>query len=103
MNFTGIIIGAATFVCIGMFHPLVIKIEYHFGTKLWWLFLFAGLAAVVVALVVHQVVLSSLLGVFGFSSFWSIYELFEQKRRVEKGWFPMNPKRAHEYKCDKKS
>jgi hypothetical protein len=23
-----------------------------------------------------------------FSSFWSILELFEQKKRVEKGWFP---------------
>ncbi|MBR6132510.1 MAG: DUF4491 family protein, partial [Bacteroidales bacterium] len=31
MNFTGLIIGAATFLCIGVFHPLVIKAEYHFG------------------------------------------------------------------------
>ncbi|MBR1946747.1 MAG: DUF4491 family protein, partial [Bacteroidaceae bacterium] len=28
-----------------------------------------------------------------FSSFWSIGEVFAQKRRVEKGWFPANPKR----------
>ncbi|MBQ5864199.1 MAG: DUF4491 family protein, partial [Bacteroidales bacterium] len=27
------------------------------------------------------------------SSFWSILEVFEQKKRVEKGWFPKNPKR----------
>ena len=27
-----------------------------------------------------------------------IGELFEQKKRVEKGWFPMNPKRTDEYK-----
>lgn len=101
MNFTGIIIGAATFLCIGMFHPLVIKTEYYFGTKLWWVFLLVGLASVVVAMVVGNVVLSSLLGVFGFSSFWSIYEVFEQKRRVEKGWFPMNPKRTHEYRRKK--
>ncbi|MBO7458075.1 MAG: DUF4491 family protein [Paludibacteraceae bacterium] len=25
------------------------------------------------------------------SSFWSILELFEQKKRVERGWFPKNP------------
>ncbi|MCQ2295500.1 MAG: DUF4491 family protein [Bacteroidales bacterium] len=98
MNYIGIIIGAVTFLCIGLFHPLVIKVEYYFGTKLWWAFLFVGLAAVIVAITVDNVVLSSLLGVFGFSSFWSIYEVFEQKRRVEKGWFPKNPKREKEYR-----
>lgn len=29
----------------------------------------------------------------GFSCFWSIKELFEQEKRVEKGWFPKNPRR----------
>ena len=36
---------------------------------------------------------SSLLGVFAFSSFWTIKEVFEQEQRVRKGWFPSNPKR----------
>ena len=40
---------------------------------------------------------ASLLGVFAFSSFWTILEIFEQKGRVKKGWFPMNPKRKKEY------
>ena len=31
MNFTGLLIGVATFLCIGLFHPLVIKAEYYFG------------------------------------------------------------------------
>ena len=31
-------------------------------------------------------------GVFGFSCLWSIIELFKQHERVEKGWFPANPK-----------
>ncbi len=35
----------------------------------------------------------ALLAVWGASSLWSIGELFEQRRRVEKGWFPANPKR----------
>lgn len=93
MNFTGLIIGAATFLCIGLFHPIVIKAEYYWGTKCWWLFLLIGIGALVGALCVTNIVVSSLLGVFAFSAFWSIYELFEQEKRVAKGWFPKNPKR----------
>ncbi|MBQ9963354.1 MAG: DUF4491 family protein, partial [Alistipes sp.] len=33
MNFTGIIIGVATFLIIGLFHPIVIKAEYYIGTR----------------------------------------------------------------------
>lgn len=93
MNFTGLIIGAATFLCIGLFHPIVIKTEYYFGTRYWWIFLLVGILALVSALFIPSVVVSSLLGVFSFSCFWSIFELFEQKKRVEKGWFPRNPNR----------
>ena len=38
MYFTGLIIGVATFFIIGLFHPLVIKGEYYFGTRIWWVF-----------------------------------------------------------------
>ncbi len=81
-----------------MCHPLVIKTEYYTGTRLWWLFLVCGLAAIVGALFVENVIGSSLLGVVGASLLWSIGELFEQRNRVKKGWFPMNPKRENEYK-----
>ncbi len=97
MHFTGIIIAASTFLIIGLFHPIVIKTEYYTGTRLWWLFLVIGLGAIVAALLVENVVASSILGVFGASSLWSIGELFEQRKRVLRGWFPMNPKRKHEY------
>lgn len=93
LNFSGLIIGAATFLIIGFFHPIVIKAEYYFGVGCWWLFLLIGLIAAVGALFVDGVVLSTLLGVFAFSSFWSILEVFEQRERVRKGWFPDNPKR----------
>ena len=93
LNFQGIIIGIATFLVIGLFHPLVIKAEYYIGVKSWWLFLFGGIIAVVASLLVENLMLSILLGVVAFSSFWSIGEVFEQKNRVEKGWFPANPKR----------
>ena len=88
MNYTGLIIGAATFLIIGLFHPIVIKAEYHFGTKCWWVFALAGILFVAASLWVDSFIWSTLLGVIAFSSFWSILELFEQKKRVEKGWFP---------------
>lgn len=93
MNFSGILIGVATFLVIGLFHPLVIKAEYYIGVKSWWLFLLLGIVAAVASLLVENLILSILLGVVAFSSFWSIGEVFEQKKRVEKGWFPANPKR----------
>jgi hypothetical protein len=89
----GLSIGLCTFLVIGLFHPIVIKSEYHFGVKCWWWFLLAGLVMCLVAFVVSDVFLSSLAGVFAFSSFWSIKEIFEQQERVRKGWFPKNPKR----------
>ncbi len=93
LNFHGILIGVATFFIIGLFHPLVIKAEYYIGVKSWWLFLLCGLATLFASLLVENNDLSILLGVISFSSFWSIGEVFHQKKRVEKGWFPANPKR----------
>ena len=98
MNFTGITIAIVTFFVIGVFHPIVIKSEYHFGTRCWWVFALAGIAFIVASLLVEDSVLSPVLGVVGCSCLWSILEIFEQKQRVEKGWFPMNPKRKGEYK-----
>ena len=91
-NLTGIIIGLVTFLIIGLFHPLVIKGEYYFGVKCWWVFVVLGIGGVVAALLLHNVILSTCCGVFAFSSFWSIGELFQQKKRVEKGWFPKREK-----------
>lgn len=98
MYTTGIIIAISTFFIIGFFHPIVIKAEYYTGTRLWWVFLLVGLACIVSALFIENTMLSAVIGVFGASSLWGIGELFSQKKRVQKGWFPMNPKRKHEYK-----
>ena len=91
MNFTGIIVGLATFLIIGVFHPIVIKAEYYLGTKCWWMFLLAGIILGAVSLLIGSLVLSTIVGVTAFSSFWSILELFHQKERVRKGWFPEGP------------
>lgn len=98
MNFTGIVIAAATFVTIGLWHPLVIKVEYHWGTRPWVVFLVVGVACIVAALFIENMIVSAVVGVFGASALWGIGELMKQKRRVERGWFPMNPKRKNEYR-----
>lgn len=91
MNFTGITIGLATFLAIGLFHPLVIKAEYYLGSRCWWMFLVAGILFGAASLLVENVILSTILGVVAFSSFWSIHELVQQRERVRKGWFPEGP------------
>ncbi len=98
LHFTGIIIAVCTFIIIGVFHPVVIKTEYYLGTRYWWVFLLVGIVSVLGAFCVADILGSSLLGVFGASCLWSIGELFEQKHRCEKGWFPKNPKRTNYYK-----
>lgn len=92
-NLSGLIIGFCTFLIIGLFHPLVIKGEYYLGVKCWWLFLCMGIACTILSIFIENTMTSILLGVTAFSSFWSILEIFEQRERVRKGWFPKNPKR----------
>ena len=93
MNFSGLLVGFATFIIIGVFHPIVIKAEYHLGVKCWWIFVLAGLLFAVLSVFIGNIILSTIAGVISFSSFWSILELFHQRERVRKGWFPKNPKR----------
>jgi hypothetical protein len=95
-NFSGIILAISTFIIIGIFHPIVIKVEYYTGTRLWPLFLLIGIACVTVALFIADIFWSSMLGVLGATCLWSIGEIFEQKKRVNKGWFPKNPKRKYQ-------
>jgi len=93
MTYTGVIIGLSTFIIIGLLHPIVIKAEYYFGKRCWWVFALGGVIFGLLSLFVHSIIFSSISGVIAFSCFWSIHELFEQENRVKKGWFPANPKR----------
>ena len=124
MYFTGIIIAVMTFLAIGLWHPIVIKTDRHndvlghrymasdchqdrvllghspLGTlSVGGYLLLRGctLHGKRLSVVVPGGVWRLFLGVFGASALWGIGELFSQKKRVEKGWFPMNPKRKHEY------
>ena len=93
MNFTGIIIGVSSFLCIGLFHPIVIKAEYYLGVRCWWIFLLIAVICIAGSLFTAAAIPSTILGVVAFSSLWSILELFKQRERVAKGWFPKNPKK----------
>ncbi|MFI3248714.1 MAG: DUF4491 family protein [Rikenellaceae bacterium] len=92
-NFTGVIVAVATFLIIGLFHPIVIKSEYYWGVKCWWVFLLLGIAALTASLFITNFIASMILGVLGVTLLWSILEIFEQRERVKKGWFPKNPNR----------
>ncbi|MBP7358421.1 DUF4491 family protein [Xylanibacter oryzae] len=97
IHITGILIAICSFIIIGIFHPIVIKTEYYTGTRFWWVFLVLGIATIIIALFIAETILSSILGVLGATMLWTIKELFEQRERVKKGWFPKNPKREKEY------
>ena len=85
----GIAIGICTFLIIGLFHPIVVKAEYYWGTRCWWIFLVLGIAGIIGTVLISDILISSLLGVFSFSSFWTIKEIFEQRERVL--FFPAKP------------
>ena len=55
MYFTGIIIAAMTFLTIGLWHPIVIKTEYYFGTRPWVIYLLVGISCCVAALFISNV------------------------------------------------
>ena len=93
----GLALGICTFLIIGLFHPVVVKAEYYWGTRCWWLFLLLGLGGVVASVCVADLFVSALLGVFAFSSFWTIKEVFDQEKRVRKVWFPKNPRRKYKF------
>ena len=85
--------GAASLLIIGAFHPLVIWCEYRFTQRVWPVFLIAGLLLLCWRPCLIQGLISIVLGLLGAGCLWSIRELKEQAKRVERGWFPKNPKR----------
>ena len=96
MNFNGIIVGAAVFLIIGICHPIVIKMEYYWGKRSWWVLALTGAIFAVISLFVKDITFATVIGAAAFSCFWGIHEILSQEMRVIRGWFPENPKR-HDY------
>ena len=97
INLEGLAIGLATFLIIGVFHPLVIKGEYYMGQKCNWLFAGAGIIFLIFSLKLSGVA-SILCGVTAFSCFWSILE-------GHSGKFVYSPSgiTVYEYRVNKRS
>jgi predicted N-acetyltransferase YhbS len=93
MYYQGVFIGLLSFCIIGVFHPLVVKTEYYFGKKVWWIFGILGLFFVILSIWISSLLGSAISALFGFSCLWTVKEMFEQESRVKKGWFPANPNR----------
>ena len=88
MKLNGILTGIICFLCIGAFHPIVIKAEYYLSSRCWPIFLAVGVLLLIVSTNIDQTLISAAFGVVGCSCLWSIIELKQQKKRVERGWFP---------------
>lgn len=88
MNFQGVTIGLISFLIIGIFHPIVIKAEYYFSKKIWPVFLVVGIVFIFLSMSINTQTASAILGITGFTCLWSIHEIFEQEKRVQKGWYP---------------
>lgn len=96
MNFSGIIVGVAVFFIIGICHPIVIKMEYYWSKRSWWVLALSGVLFSALSLFLDGIIPSTIAGAAAFSCFWGIHELLFQETRVLRGWFPENPAR-HEY------
>jgi len=94
-NWPGFLLGLAAFVMIGVFHPVVAKMEFHLGKRSWWMLFAPGLACLVASFFFSSVV-SIILGCLAFSFFWSTLEIFMQHKRVLKGRAKRNPKRNYD-------
>ena len=84
MNTFGLVLGAFTFVLIGAFHVVVIKGEYYLSKNIWPLFLALGVMSLGYSLFSASDLESGLWAVWGMTFLWSIMELFQQEKRVEK-------------------
>jgi MFS-type transporter involved in bile tolerance (Atg22 family) len=93
LNLTGLIIGASAFLIIAFARYVTIKAEYYFTKKFWIAFLIIGIASLLASFFISSFIASAILSIFGFNFLWGIGEIIEQEKRVERGWFPKNPKR----------
>lgn len=89
----GLFIGVCTFLIIGLFHPVVVKAEYYWGTRCWWVFLLLGLGGMAVSLLTDNVLLAAVGGGIRLFVVMDDQGTVRAARAVAKGWFPANPKR----------
>jgi len=94
LQFYGLALGVWALLSIGLGHMWVIKVEYHVGAHIWPVPVVVGQAFVLASLWASHPLVSAMLGIFGFTLIWGARELIMQQERVERGWFPRNPKKG---------
>lgn len=87
-NLLGLAIGLATFLVIGLFHPLVIKGEYYFGVKIWKAFLSLGIACCLLACIIDNIFWSTIMGVLDFPHFGELARCLSNGNELRKDGFP---------------
>jgi len=93
MNFTGLILGIAMLIAIGVGFLWVIKLEYYVGAQIWPVVLAFGVVLALATLWIKSFWASALVGIAAGSIVWGATELPPQEERVRRGLFPANPKR----------
>lgn len=91
MNTNGILLGAFTFLAIGLGFVWIIKLEYYAGARVAWAV--AALGAVLASLFPPGFTPSAILGVLGGTLFGGATELLAQEERVATGLLPANPRK----------
>lgn len=81
MTLIGVYFGLYVLVTIGIYHIIIVKLEAHFGTWPWLLFLFIGLLCIFFALTAGSSTWSMWWGYNAFINLWSVKEMFDQHRR----------------------
>lgn len=89
----GLFIGVCTFLIIGLFHPVVVKAEYYWGTRCWWVFLLLGLGGMGRFAADRQRASGRVGGGIRLFVVMDDQGTVRAARAVAKGWFPANPKR----------
>lgn len=65
MNFYGLVMGSIMILAVGLGHLLVVKWEYHWGSKTWLGLFVIGSFVVVISCLVDNILLSGSLGILG--------------------------------------
>ena len=93
LNISGLLVGAYSFINIIIAREICILGEFYFTKKLWIAFLIIGIASLIFSTHIDSLIITTILGITGFTYLWGIHEIIEQEERVSKGWYPKNPNR----------
>lgn len=74
MEYQGLVIGLLAFLMVRFFRYIVGKYEYIFSGRLWLCVLTIGIIAVISSFFINEIIISTLVAIFGCVCLWAIYE-----------------------------